>query len=115
VIRKVIERSIRSITLHYRGNDEYVIRIDVDYTRFWPNGETHDYVKSIESDYDVCHLLDIPMTSYKEKLLKEFNGFLCNDYETSINGFNCYFKSEEDCMKAVDWLNSILVMKKLTG
>lgn len=78
----------------------YKINISYEDPQLWDWYDT-------SCDEDICEKLGISENKFKEKMLKEFNGSLFKD-------LNTYFENEEDCIKAVEWLNSLIIMRRLT-
>lgn len=65
-----------------------------------------EYIE-LYSPQDISSFFNIDINEYYEKMIREFNAHLNLNLEI-------YFDHEEGCKKAIDWLNSIYIMNKLT-
>lgn len=80
------------------------------------------YIVSTEgsSDRIIARLINMTIDEYQTILLEKFNGILFNDisgkfYDKLDEYAQIYFKEKEHAEKAIDWIESIIVMKKLAN
>jgi predicted proteasome-type protease len=64
------------------------------------------------TDKQVAHQLTITTKEYQQKLLNDYNGILENEFWVS-NSTNVIFKTEEDAIKAKEWLESQAIISKM--
>jgi len=64
------------------------------------------YISHIDESATICYLLNIKYYEFVNAMLKEYKGFLISDKTIC-------FKTRENCQKAIDWLESRLLMRKL--
>jgi hypothetical protein len=58
-------------------------------------------------DSAIANHLNIELEIYRDRLIKEFNGYISN------NG-DIYFKTDKNT-EALEWVNSLILMNKLGG
>ena len=91
------------------------------------NGEIYYVITNENVEIKKCNL-SVFLSIYKinnsvEKILKEFNGELTRIAKNLLDGLlisikkekikTITFKNEEDGLKFIDWLNSIMTMEKI--
>lgn len=94
-------RLIKMIMEAEKWSDGYLIGIFCYYD--------DPYLKYDELYYpgDIANFIDIAVNNYYETMIRKFNAHL------SIN-MDIYFDNKEDCENAINWLNSVYIMNKLT-
>jgi hypothetical protein len=64
------------------------------------------------SDFFIADICKLHIKKYQDILLTKFNAI----FYTPPNGSTqIYFKEKEDAEKAIEWIESIIVMNKLTN
>lgn len=65
-------------------------------------------VNNYAQDWQIIKILDIDFEDYKNILVNKFNGY-------TYDNKSVYFNDIHDVHKAAEWVESVLIAKKLVG
>lgn len=64
-------------------------------------------IDCFRADKDICKKINFNLYEYRKYMVEAFNAFICD--------MEVFYYTQEDAQKAVEWIKSAALAKKLTG